>query len=453
MAQVNTDRQLRRDQPDRTVGLLGAMSIGIGGMVGGGIFAVLGLVALLAGGSTPAAFFVAGVIALLTAYSYAKLTVAYPSKGGTVVFIDRAFGVGLLTGSANNLLWISYVVTLALYAVAFANYAASLMGQSEARLIWHLLVSLAILLPTALNLLSAEFVSRTETYVVVVKLAILALVIATGFRNIERANLAPADWPALGQIVAAGMIIFVAYEGFELIANAAEDTKNVPVTLPRAYYGSVLFVILLYCLIAMVTVGSLTPGEIQRSADFALAEAARPSLGQIGFVLVGISAVLATFSAINATLYGAARLSYTIATEGELPALIERKVWKQPIVGLLITTGLALALANLFDLSSISVMGSAGFLIIFAVVNAANFAKAPEIGSSRMIAAAGVIGCSGALAILVRYTLTQKPADILVLLAMLALALVVEWLYQREHGGVKGRVRLTPRNPPEIGGR
>lgn len=88
-------------------------------MVGGGIFAVLGLSVELAKGGAPVAFLIAGIVALVTSYSYARLSVTYPSQGGTVAFLDRAFGPGLLTGSANILLWISYIVMLSLYSYAF----------------------------------------------------------------------------------------------------------------------------------------------------------------------------------------------------------------------------------------------------------------------------------------------------------------------------------------------
>ncbi len=412
------------------VSLLGAVSIGVGGMVGGGIFAVLGLAAEIAGGATPLAFLLAGLVTLLTSYSYAKLSVAYPSKGGTVIFIDKAFGVDFFTGSANNLLWIGYIVTLALYAVAFGNYAATFLPQSmQGPLLQHALISLGILLPALLNLLSSSLISKTESYIVAIKIAILIVVILVGFGSVDTQRLAPDTWFSFPQIISGGMIIFVAYEGFELIANTAANVQNAQVTLPRAYYISVIFVILLYILVAVVTVGSLSADQIIAAKDFALAKAAQPSLGQTGFTLVAISAVLATLSAINATLYGAARLSYVIATEGELPEVLERKIWNQPIVGLLLTSGLALLLANLADLSSISTMGSAGFLVIFAIVNAANWRLAHEVGSNRLIALAGLFSCTFALATLVWYTLQTAPAEIWVLLAMIALASVVEGAY------------------------
>lgn len=429
---------MSKSDDSNTVSLLGAIAIGVGGMVGGGIFAVLGVAVELAGGATPVAFLIAGVVALLTSYSYARLSVAYPSNGGTVIFIDKAFGIDFFTGSVNNLLWVGYIVTLALYAVAFGNYAETFLPKAlQGNTANHVLISVAIILPTLLNLLSSAFISKAETTIVGVKIAILVLVVAAGFGGIEPANLAPAQWKPLFQVVGGGMIIFVAYEGFELIANATPNVRDYKVNIPRAYYLSVLFVVALYILVAMVTVGSIPPDRIVAAQDYALAEAARPSLGQFGFTLVAVSAVLATLSAINATLYGAARLSYVIATEGELPAFLEDRIWNQPIVGLLVTTVLALLLSNTVNLSSISTMGSAGFLIIFALVNAANLAKARETGSNRVIAAVGILACVFALGALTWHTLQTAPARIWVLVVMIGIASGMEgiyvWLWRKPH--------------------
>ena len=122
--------------------------------------------------------------------------------------------------------------------------------------------------------MGAEVISKAETYIVGFKIAILVLVIVLGFGSVNTTRLEPSTWEPLLQIVSAGMIIFVAYEGFELIANTAEDVRNYRVSLPRAYYISVVFVIVLYALIAVVVVGSLEPSAINAAQDFALAEAA-----------------------------------------------------------------------------------------------------------------------------------------------------------------------------------
>ncbi len=427
---------------------MGAVSIGVGGMVGGGIFAVLGLAAELSGGATPLAFLIAGIVALLTGYSYAKLSVSYPSKGGTVIFVDKAFGVDFFTGSVNNLLWVGYIVTLSLYAFAFGSYATTFLPENlQTNFSKHILISVGIILPTILNFLSSSVISKAETYIVSIKIAILLLIVFAGFSSVNTIRFSPSGYKPLFQIIGGGMIIFVAYEGFELIANTASNIKDYKKNLPKAYYISIIFVMLLYILIAFVTVGSLTPDQIKTARDFALAQAAKPSLGQFGFVLVAIAAILATLSAINATLYGSARLSYVIATEGELPEFLEDKIWNQPVVGLVITSILALFLSNLADLSSISTMGSAGFLIVFLIVNAASFIKAREIKSSRFISLLGVLLCFFALVALFWHTFETSPSQIWVLIVMVLISFLIEVLYILfwKVPEKKGRIRLKER--------
>jgi amino acid transporter len=412
------------------LGLWSVVAIGVGGMVGGGIFAVLGLAVQFAAGGTPVAFAVAGSLALLTAYSYSRLSVAFPSQGGTVTFLDRAFGVDLLTGSLNLLLWLSYVVMLALYARAFGSYGSTFFAGADAALVLHLLISGAILVPTALNVLSADAIGRAETWIVGVKLALLGVFVAVGMVGIDPGRLAVATWSPALQLVTGGLIIFVAYEGFELIANAAADVRHPERTLPRAFYISVAGVIALYVLVSAVTVGNLSLERIASARDYALAEAAEPFLGQTGFTLIAVAALLSTLSAINATLYGASRLSYSIARAGELPSILERKVWNRPIEGLAITAGLALLLANLADLSSISTVGSSGFLLVFAAVNAAAFVLSDTVAARRWLAGLGVVGCLAAVAVLVWHTARSSPGTLWVLAAMVATSVAVEAGYQ-----------------------
>jgi amino acid transporter len=418
------------EQTNGKIGYWEVVAIGIGGMVGGGIFAVLGLAVELAHGGTPVAFAIAGLVALMTAYSYTKLSVAFPSQGGTVTFLDRAFGSGVLTGGLNVLLWLSYVVMLSLYAFAFGSYGATFLPQGWQDVGKHILISLSILGIAGLNLLSAKIIGEAENWIVGLKLAILLLFVATGLRGVNVAQLTPAAWSPLLHLIAGGMIIFVAYEGFELIANTAHDVKQPEINLPRAYYTAVGFVILLYVLVAVVTVGNLSVEKIVSAKDYALAEAAKPFWGNIGFTLIAVAALLSTASAINATLYGAARLSYIIAKDGELPALLEKKIWREPLVGLLITTILTLLVANFFDLTSISTIGSAGFLLIFAAVNGANIRLASSTSSQTWISGVGVVACTGALVALLWQTATSSPQQLWVLGVMVGLAFGIEAGYR-----------------------
>jgi hypothetical protein len=221
---------------DNKMGFWAVMAIGIGGMVGGGIFAVLGLAVQLAHGGTPEAFALGGVVALLTTYSYAKLSVAYPSRGGTVTFLDRVFGAGMITGSLNVMLWMSYVVMLSLYALAFGGYGAAFLPQPWQTFGKHALISLSVILITGLNLGKADLIGKAEDWIVGLKVGILLFFVGAGFwAGIETSRIAPGSWAPPLQMAAGGMIIFLAYEGFELIANTAQDVRDAARTLPRAY--------------------------------------------------------------------------------------------------------------------------------------------------------------------------------------------------------------------------
>jgi hypothetical protein len=424
----------------RKIGFLEATSIGIGGMVGGGIFAVLGLAVVIARGGTVIAFAIAGVVALVTAYAYAKLSVALPSQGGTVTFLNHAYGKGVLTGSLNVLLWLSYIIMLSLYAYAFGSYGATFFPASLEPVARHGLIIGIIVAITLLNMLGADHIARAEGWIVAIKLLILVFFVVVGTMGIHRARLAPATWASPISLVAGGMIIFVAYEGFELIANTGADVRNPEHTLPRAFYASVIAVVGLYLLIATVTVGNLPLDKIAVARDYALAAAARPMLGQAGFTLIAVAALLSTTSAINATLYGSARLSFVIAKDGELPEALEKPIWHKPLEGLFITSVATLVVANTLDLSSISTIGSAGFLIIFAAVNMANVRLRRQTHAHAWISTIGTLVCGLALAALIWRTATDAPGKLWVLAGMLLLAFLIEAGYRLGH---KREIRLS----------
>jgi len=416
-----------------SVSLLGAVSIGVGGMVGGGIFAVLGESIQLAKGSTPWAFLAAGLIAAATAWSYARLSVKWPDAGGTVVFIHAAFGHRPTSGGLNLSLWLSYLVTLAMYALAFASYAATFLppgGNYRTGL-----VVLAVLLPTGLNLWNPDAVSKVESLIVSIKVAILLLVMFAGFSAINGQAFAPSNQVSFSEIIAAGMSIFVAYEGFELIANSAPDMKDRTKNLPRAYFITVLFVIALYIGIAIVAVGAVPASEVAKVSDFVLAEAAKPSLGQAGFTLVGIAAVLATLSAINATIYGNGRLAWTLATQRELPADLGDGTSRHPTAGILSTAIISLVLALTLDLSQVASVASAGFLLVFMTVNAAAWVTAGQMGSARFVPGIGVIATAWALFILLSKMWGAQRVSFWLFLGMLICAWAAEALLERRAPG------------------
>ncbi|WP_268225757.1 APC family permease [Sinomicrobium oceani] len=419
----------------KKIRLRDAISIGIGGMVGGGIFAVLGLAVSLAKGGTPMAFLFAGLLALITSYSYVNLSRAFPDRGGTVKFINQGFGVSVFSGAMSNLLWVSYIIMLSLYASAFGSYAPNLLeitGNKTAD--FHIYVSAIIILATAINYYSIAVVSKIESYAVIIKLLILIGFIGIGayglIGNPNISQLAIDQWETPVKLFAGGMVIFVAYEGFELIANAAPDIINPEKNISRAYYYSVIFVIVLYIVIALVTVGSLPFRDIADAEDYVLAEAARPMLGQAGFTIITIAALISTFSAINASLYGGSRVNFEIAEEDELPHHFLAQLWNQP-VGLFITAVATLILVNILDLESISTAGSVGFLLIFGVVNYTGFRLSAKISGNRGIPLTGFVCCMIALLILLHQQYETNLTGVLIALGIIAFCFISEWFYKR----------------------
>ncbi len=419
----------------KKIGLKEAMAIGIGGMVGGGIFAVLGLAAALAKGGTPISFLIAGLIALITSYSYVKLSLKYPDRGGTVKFINQGFGIGIFSGGINNLLWFSYIIMLSLYASAFGSYAPNLFQITSDKVVdSHIYATAIILIAAFINYYSIVVVGKIESYAVVIKLIILLGFVGFGlyglFGNPHLEQLSPQHWESPFKLLTAGMVIFVAYEGFELIANAAPDIENPEKNIPRAYYWSVVFVIFLYIIIAAITVGSLAFSEIATAQDYVLAEAAKPMLGKVGFTIITIAALISTFSAINASLYGGSKVNYEIALDDELPKQFTCQLWGQPI-GLLITTIATIILVNTLKLESISTAGSVGFLLIFSIVNFTGFKLSKEINGKKTIPIIGAILCFLAMIALLVQHYSVSKVDVFIALGIIIISFLVEYIYKK----------------------
>jgi amino acid transporter len=184
--------------------------------------------------------------------------------------------------------------------------------------------------------------------------------------------------------------------------------------------------------------GNLSNAEIERAKDYALAEAAKPFLGELGFRLIAIAALFSTASAINATLFGSANVCYMIARDGELPIALSRTEWRQATGGLLFTAALVIVVTLCFNLSGIAMMGSAAFLLIYAAVNAGHLRVLKQTGANAAIVWLSLFTCLGMFGILGVYTFQQQPAAIVALVALAAASFLLEWAYRRWSGrGIK----------------
>ena len=416
------------------IGTFSALSIGIGGMVGGGIFAVTGLTVELTKGSAPLAFIIAGIVALLTAYSYWKLSLYLPNNGGTVYFINKAFGSGLLTGSVNNLLVLSYIILISIYAYAFGAYGARLFPAEWYPWLKHLLISFVLISLGLINYFSASLVIKSENSMNIIKMILLIIFIIAGFISpINWEQMDTTNWVEPVAMVSGAFIIFLNYEGFELIANASNNMKNPKKSLPIAYFGGVLIAICLYVMIVMVVVGHLSFTEITKNSEHVLSEAAIQFMGKSGLIIISIAALLATSSAINATYYSSGRLTYSIAKSGELPKILEKSVNNQPVYGMIIFAVLSLFVANLIPLSAIATMGSAGFLLVFMLINIANLKMHKITNSSKIISFLAALACAIAFGALIYSTMKDAETqwEIFILLAMIIGSVLIEFFYRK----------------------
>jgi amino acid transporter len=416
------------------IGMAAAVSIGIGGMVGAGIFSILGVVAQAAGNAMWFAFAIGGVVALLSTYSYAKLGATYPSAGGAVHFLVKSFGDGVLAGGLNLFMWAGYIISLALYAVAFGSYAATFITTTPSPLLVKSFAICAVLVLTVVNAYGARAMGRWETVIVAIKVAILVLFATAGLCFIKPDNLSPALWPEATAILFGAGVLFIGYEGFGLVTNAARDMRDPRAMLPRALYVSVILVIVIYLAVSITVSGNLSDAQIEHARDYALAEAARPFLGEFGFRLIAIAALFSTASAINATLFGSANVCYMIARDGELPSRLSGTVWQNATGGLLLTAGLVVLVTLAFDLSGIAMMGSAAFLLVYAAVNGGHLRVLKATGANAIMVWLSLITCLAMFAMLGVYTWRQQPAAIVALVIIAAASFAAEWTYRRWSG-------------------
>ena len=415
----------------KSMGLWSAVSIGIGGMIGAGIFSILGISAQISGHAMYISFIIAGLIALLCSYSYAKLGSTYPSAGGPVEFLVKGFGDGVLSGGFNVLLWIGYIFALALYAKAFGGYAMTFLPFNTPGLWLNVFVTMIILVFTGINFIGAKAVGKSEIVIVATKVSILLLFVITGLFFIDPSKLAFSNLPQTTNIFFGAGIVFLAYEGFGLITNTAEEMEKPKKTLPKALYLAVIITMIIYILVSLTVLGNLPISDIINAKDYALAAAAEPFLGQIGFTFIAIAALFSTSSAINATLYGGANVSYTVAKHGELPEIFERKIWGKSTEGLFITSAIVIIFANFLELDGIAMLGSASFLLIYGAVNIGHLKLYKETGANIILIIASIVSCIVFFSVLMYYVLNNSPITLFFLLFIVIGCFFFEWIYRK----------------------
>ena len=417
----------------------GATVLGIGAMIGAGIFALLGEAGTIAGAAVWISFLIGGIVASLLGYVCVKLGARYPSSGGLITYLIEGFGKGRLVGTAS---WLGYiaavVIVCSMVAVSFGSYATSLFIGDDASAWWdNIFITALIVTMATINVVGASFVARAQSLIVTGVLGVFAVFIVVTLPDIDLDLLSFGDYPSFSKILASVALTFFAYLGFNVITFTAGDLKDPARDLPRAMFGALGVTSLTYVLIAVSVFGTLTVAEVIQYGETAIAEAARPALGDAGYTVMAIAALLSTAGATNATLYASSNLTGMLAKEGLFPPRFGMGPRLGPRLGpksgLLVTAAVVLFVANLVDLSAIASVGSAVALMIFLLVGAAGFRLRAATGSNVAIVLLAIAVTALVLAFFAVDTARNAPQTFvaIIVIALAAVGLDSLWRLRR----------------------
>ena len=402
-------------------------------MVGAGIFIVIGEAGVIAGNLVTASFLIGAIIALLCGYSLSKLAIRYPSRGGIIEYLVQAYGEGLFSGSLGNLFYLAQLVALAAVAKSFGTYAATFMSGGVTPVYANFFAVSIILLFVIINLIGATMVAKSENIIVVIKLSVLIVFTVASLFFITPSHLAVDKAHGLVNIFYALGLTFFAFQGFSVITNSVEQMQDPGRTMLRSMFMSIGLVAVLYIAVSIAVFGNLTLDTIVKDKDFALAEAARPAFGALGFKLMAATALLATASAINATLYVVTQISYTLAKDGDLPEMYDHNVFHNT-EGLLISAVLVVPMILFVDLSRIASIAAIAVLLIQGFTHTGHLFKRKETGANLWWIMAAAIGSFGAAGFAIDYTSKSMPDLVYYIVGIIILAFILEVLLRLFNG-------------------
>lgn len=392
----------------RDLGLFDSTMIGVGAMIGAGIFVLTGIAAGESGPASVLAFALNGVVTLLTAFAYAELASAVPRAGGGYSFVRMAFP-GAVGFTAGWMLWFAYTVACSLYALGFAGYfweflhryfpsvtgsLFGLLGENAPLLAVTVLVGAGFVF---LNIRGTDVTGKAENALTVAKLIVLAIFIFFGIKKMLAApatsleNFSPFFPRGAGGVLVAMGLTFIAFEGYDLIATVAEEIKDPERNIPKATFIAVGVTVLMYLLILVVSLGAVERtdrptwqflGEYKETAIVRAADDFMPAFGVMVIVFGGL---LSTMSALNATVLASSRVAFSMARDRLLPRELSRIHPERhtPGTAIMVSGVILLVMAVTLPIETVGSAASLIFLLTFALVNLAVIAlrrKAPDLG-------------------------------------------------------------------------
>lgn len=372
--------------------LLSVTAMGIGSVVGAGIFALLGQVTLMAGNLTYASFIIAAIAALFSGYSYAKLAGKYPDSGGLTDYFHIAFKSKFVSGTLTLIYLITSYVSIAMMAKSFGIYATKLFDNPvNTQLYINIFATVIILSLAVLNMLGADDVGRAEVVLVAIKFFVLLTLIISALVKLDfipdRQDFIPTVsgfWGSVG-------ITFFAYAGYGIITNASADVKNPHFTISAAIYLTILLVAALYISLAFVILNYLPAADLKENANTVVTLAAQKLFGSWGYGIMFFAAIVAFISGISATYFSVFRITYALSQQKILPPFYHKKFWQRGTYGNLLSITLLTIATIIFDFNAIVNLASAAYLVSYLAVFAANWRLRKETKSSSLLIILGMI--------------------------------------------------------------
>ena len=305
---------MKKQGQNKSIGVVGATTIGVGGMMGAGLYTLLGLAAKSAGIWLPLSFLIGGVVAAFSVYSYSKLGMKYPDRGGAAKFLLKGFGDGFLAGGLNVFQYLDWIIAMALYAAGFSEYACQLTGLNNSSWIGKAISIAIVILVVFINVLGSKQVARAQTAIIAFGLIILIAFI--GFRlaqaHVPLITTADKGNGIIGILSATGLL-YVTYEGVSVVTNTAGNMKNPKKQLPIALFLSLIIVMLIYIIASAIVIMTIGVKVAVANQGHVLATAGEAVFGKVGMILIGLAALVATASAVNSTMFGDENLGIRIA--------------------------------------------------------------------------------------------------------------------------------------------
>jgi amino acid transporter len=409
-----------------SLSLLGAVSMGTAVIIGAGIFALTGQIAELAGPLFPLVFVVAAIATAFSAYSYVKLSNAFPSAGGIAMFLKEAYGLGTITAAGALLMFFSMVINQSLVARTFGSYTMQLFGGNSGWVVSALGVGL-LLFAFAINVSGNRVIGTFSFVMSVIKIAGVALFGLVGLWlskfSFESLSANPTgDFTVTGFIAAVALAI-LAYKGYTTITNSGAEIKNPHRNVGRAIILSIAICVVVYILVALGVAGNLSLPEIISAKNFALAEAARPAFGDLGLWFTVALAIVATVSGVIASTFAVSRMLAMLTDMKLVPHRhfgMSGNIQRHTLV---YTIVIAMVLTIFFDLTRIASLGAIFYLTMDILVHWGVFRRLrKKIGANPVILLTAI---AIDVVVLAAFLIIKAQSDVLIIyLAVIAMFFV-----------------------------